>query len=392
MSSCRSRGRRPARAAAAIGLALAAALCGGAAIAQVAGFPGIGRAATAKEVAAWDIDVRPDFLGLPKGSGSVAKGQDVWEAKCASCHGIFGESNEVFSPIVGGTTKADLETGRVARLTDAAFPGRTTLMKLASASTLWDYVNRAMPWNQPKSLTAEEVYAVTAYILNMGGIVPDDFTLSDANVREVQSRLPNRNGMTTDHAMWPGAGMGHRKPDVAAVACQRNCAPEPKVASSLPDFARNAHGNLAAQNRLVGAQLGADTTKPAPATLAESAARAGELRAAAAVAAGAGAGGAAAAAPGASAGPAAAAASGGALGLARQHACTACHGVDSKLVGPSFQDIAGRHGARADAVDYLAGKIRAGGAGVWGSVPMPPQTLGEADARAIAQWLATGMK
>jgi cytochrome c len=176
----------------------------------------------------------------------------------------------------------------------------------------------------------------------------------------------------------------------------QNCAPQPKVASSLPDFARNAHGNLAAQNRLVGAQLGADTTKPAPATLAESAARAGEVRAAAAKA-GAGGGGtetavAAAAAPGASAGPAAAAASGGALGLARQHACTACHGVDSKLVGPSFQDIAGRHGARADAVDYLAGKIRAGGAGVWGAVPMPPQTLGEADARAIAQWLATGMK
>ena len=67
-------------------------------------FPGIGRAATPKEVAAWDIDVRPDFKGLPKGSGSVAQGMDVWEAKCASCHGVFGESNEVFSPLIGGTT------------------------------------------------------------------------------------------------------------------------------------------------------------------------------------------------------------------------------------------------------------------------------------------------
>ena len=67
-------------------------------------YPGIGRAATPKEVAAWDIDVRPDFKGLPTGSGSVAQGQDVWEAKCASCHGIFGESNEVFTPLVGGTT------------------------------------------------------------------------------------------------------------------------------------------------------------------------------------------------------------------------------------------------------------------------------------------------
>jgi cytochrome c len=62
-------------------------------------FPGIGRPATPKEIAAWDIDVRPDFKGLPKGAGSVAQGQDVWEAKCAQCHGIFGESNEVFSPL-----------------------------------------------------------------------------------------------------------------------------------------------------------------------------------------------------------------------------------------------------------------------------------------------------
>src|SRR6476661_4359709 len=68
-------------------------------------YPGIGRAATPKELQAWDIDVRPDFKGLPKGSGSVAQGQVVWETKCASCHGIFGESGEVFNPIVGGTTK-----------------------------------------------------------------------------------------------------------------------------------------------------------------------------------------------------------------------------------------------------------------------------------------------
>jgi cytochrome c len=74
-------------------------------------------------VAAWDIDVRPDFKGLPAGSGSVEKGQDIWEAKCASCHGVFGESNEVFSPLVGGTTKEDVKTGRVANLTRTDFPG-----------------------------------------------------------------------------------------------------------------------------------------------------------------------------------------------------------------------------------------------------------------------------
>jgi cytochrome c len=71
-------------------------------------YPGAGRDATAQEVAAWDIDVRPDFKGLPPGKGSVAQGQDVWEAKCAHCHGIFGESNEVFSPLIGGTTAEDV--------------------------------------------------------------------------------------------------------------------------------------------------------------------------------------------------------------------------------------------------------------------------------------------
>ena len=65
--------------------------------------------------------MRPDFKGLPKGSGTVAKGMEVWESKCASCHGVFGESNQFFSPLVGGTTKEDIKTGRVARLNDRAF-------------------------------------------------------------------------------------------------------------------------------------------------------------------------------------------------------------------------------------------------------------------------------
>ena len=130
---------------AALGLAAAAA-----ALAQP--YSGVGRPATAKELAAWDIDVRPDFKGLPKGAGSVAQGMDVWEGKCASCHGVFGESNEIFSPLVGGTTADDIKTGRVARLLDRGYPGRTTLMKVSTVSTLWDYINRAMPWNAPKSL------------------------------------------------------------------------------------------------------------------------------------------------------------------------------------------------------------------------------------------------
>ena len=122
-------------------------------------FPGVGRNATPAEVAAWDIDVRPDFKGLPKGSGSVDQGQTIWESKCASCHGIFGESNEIFTPITGGTTKDDVKTGRVASLADMKQPQRTTLMKVPTVSTLWDYIYRAMPWNAPRSLTPDETYA-----------------------------------------------------------------------------------------------------------------------------------------------------------------------------------------------------------------------------------------
>ena len=108
-------------------------------------FPGIGRNATPAEVIAWDIDVRPDFKGVPKGSGSVAQGQVIWESKCASCHGVFGESNEIFTPIAGGTTTDDVKTGRVASLADRKQPQRTTLMKVPTVSTLWDYIYRAMP-------------------------------------------------------------------------------------------------------------------------------------------------------------------------------------------------------------------------------------------------------
>ncbi|HTS85035.1 MAG TPA: c-type cytochrome, partial [Usitatibacter sp.] len=147
-------------------------------------YPGVGRLATPDEIAAWDIDVRPDFKGLPKGSGSVAQGQKIWDARCASCHGTFGESNEVFTPLVGGTTADDIKSGRVKSLTQPDVV-RTTLMKVPTISTLWDYIHRAMPWNAPKSLQTDEVYAVLAYLLNLGDILPDNFVLSDANIAEV---------------------------------------------------------------------------------------------------------------------------------------------------------------------------------------------------------------
>jgi S-disulfanyl-L-cysteine oxidoreductase SoxD len=351
-------------------------------------FSGIGRTATPQEIAAWDIDVRPDFKGLPAGAGSVAKGQEVWEGKCASCHGVFGESNEVFAPLIGGTTAEDIKTGHVANLKRGDYPGRTTLMKASSLSTLWDYINRAMPWTQPKSLTVEEVYAVTAYMLSLGNVVPADFTLSDKNIREVQQRLPNRNGMTTAHALWPGKELGgSSKPDVAARACMKDCAPEPKVSSILPPFARNAHGNLAEQNRTFGAQRGADTTRP-EGTFSQGGQPQQQLAKAETVKPQAAKQEAVAPAePKGANAPIAMVDSNAIAALMQKNNCTACHAAASKVLGPSWADVASRHQGKTD---YLAGKIKAGGSGVWGAIPMPPQTLSEEEARRIAGWLASG--
>lgn len=360
--------------------------------ARQAALAGVGRTATPAEIKAWDIDVRPDFKGLPKGQGSVRQGEVLWEAQCASCHGSFAESSEVFTPIAGGTTAQDIKNGRVDGLMPGANqPNRTTLMKVATLSTLWDYINRAMPWNAPKTLTADEVYAVTAYILNLGNVLPDNYTLSDANIREVQARLPNRNGMTTSHAMWPGKELGGAaKPDVQGSNCMVNCKTEVVIKSFLPDYARNAHGNLAEQSRLVGGSRGVDTRQPAVASSSQSnsapAQAAHALDAPEKIATSA----TTAAAPAAASAKPAAASATAVMPVLQKNACLACHGMDSKLVGPSFKDIANKYKDRADGVNYLSGKIKAGGQGVWGAIPMPAQALSAAESAQISQWLMQG--
>jgi S-disulfanyl-L-cysteine oxidoreductase SoxD len=355
MSSCRSL--------ALMTMLLAQGLAPWSASAQAARFDGVGRTATPAEVRAWDIDVRADFKGLPPGRGSVTQGQKVWEAQCAGCHGVFGESNEVFTPIAGGTTAKDIASGRVANLRDGNYPQRTTMMKLSSLSTLWDYIYRAMPWTAPKTLTHDEVYAVTAYVLHLADVLPADGELSDRNVREVQDRLPNRHGKTTAHAMWPGTLAGQtRRPDVQGSACMAHCPTEGAVSSYLPDHARNAHGNLALQQRTVGPQRGAVTEKPAapaaPQALAQAqAVPVGELL--------------------------------------KKNVCLACHQMEAKAVGPSFKDVAARHAGASNAAQAqarLVERIRRGGVGQWGAIPMPPQAIGEAEAQAIAAWLLGGAK
>ena len=190
-------------------------------------YPGIGRVATAEEVRAWDIDVRADFLGLPEGEGSVARGRQLYGAQCVACHGGEGKSDAFFIPLVGGTTPDDIRTGHAQALADSETAQRTTFMRLPTLSTLFDYIQRAMPWETPKSLPPDDVYALTAYLLHLGGIVPETFTLSHNNVADVQNRLPNRHGMTTDHGLWPGdGGIGNGGiPDVQAEGCMSDCRP-----------------------------------------------------------------------------------------------------------------------------------------------------------------------
>jgi len=323
-------------------------------------YPGIGREATKAEVAAWDIDVRPDFKGLPKGSGTTARGQEVWEGRCASCHGTFGESNEVFTPIVGGTTKEDIKTGRVASLTSEKQPQRTTLMKVATVSTLWDYIHRAMPWNAPRTLSVDDTYAVLGYVLSMAEIVPEDFTLSDQNIAEVQKLMPNRNGMTQAHGMWNEGG----KPDVKATACMTNCTKHVTIGSTLPDYARNAHENLALQNRPYGPFRGADTTKPPLAKLPGKGLMAVNLAAAESITP---------------------------EGLFKKHNCSTCHAPASRAIGPAISEVAAKYKGQADAMSKLHKKVKVGGAGVWGAIPMPPHAhVPEGDIDVLVRWMLTG--
>lgn len=323
-------------------------------------FKGVGRQATPAEVKAWDIDVRPDFKGLPKGKGNVERGNELFEEKCASCHGSFGESNEVFTPLAGGTTKDDIKAGRVKGLSSGELPQRTTFTKVATISTVFDYIQRAMPWTAPKSLKPDEVYAILAYLLNLQEIVPADFELSDRNIADVQKLLPNRNGMTTDHGLWPGAsakkgGIGNGGiPDVKNVACMKNCKPEVLIGSTLPEYARTAHGELADQNRNFGAVRGTRTLGP------EAAKKAADA---------------------------------GTLELATKSGCMACHGMKSKIVGPGYSEVVARYQGQPDAESRLIAKVKAGGQGVWGSIPMPPNAhVKDEDLKTLVQWILAGSK
>ena len=194
-------------------------------------FDNLGVPATEQDLHLWDTNIRADYQGLPTGLGTVESGKLLYEQRCQSCHGAKGTEVIVFSPLVGGTTASDVRNGKVAAFEPPIKGPVSTLMRLQTLATLIDYIGRAMPWDNPKSLTADEVYALTAYILHLGDLVDEDFSLSDQNAVLTGQRLPNRDGFTTDHGLWPGeasetGGMGNGLiPDITPARCMTHCDP-----------------------------------------------------------------------------------------------------------------------------------------------------------------------
>ena len=193
-----------------------------------AGKLGLGREATPAEIAAWDIDVRPDGQGLPEGKGDVATGEEVFQEKCASCHGEFGEGIDRWPVLAGGQDSLSSDD-----------PVKTIGSYWPYLSTVYDYIYRAMPFGDAQSLTADETYAIVAYLLNLNDVVEDDFVLSKENFASI--RLPNEKGFTEDN-----------RPDIASKSepCTKNCKTDVKITMRArildvtPDDESNPSANI----------------------------------------------------------------------------------------------------------------------------------------------------
>ena len=162
-----------------------------------------GREATANEIAAWDVDALPDGTGLPEGEGSVEDGDELYEAQCASCHGDFGGGGHGYPQLAGGNQDKD-ENGIVITLKNQRLvpgmdaPKRTVGTYWPYATTLFTYIRDAMPYANPKSLSADETYAITAYLLAQNGVKIDGETMTEDYVLDAEKLtkvvLANRDG------------------------------------------------------------------------------------------------------------------------------------------------------------------------------------------------------
>lgn len=186
----------------ALGLAMILAAAGPVARAAEPGYFGYGTPATPEQIAGWDIDARGgDGIGLPAGRGTVERGGEVYAEQCAACHGTFGEGEGRFPKLVGGA--GTLRHDRPELTVGSYWP---------FAPTLWDYINRAMPMPAPHTLSADDVYALTAYILNLNDIVPGEFVADRESLPKV--KMPNR-----DNFLWTDP-----RPDTMARPCMNECA------------------------------------------------------------------------------------------------------------------------------------------------------------------------
>jgi S-disulfanyl-L-cysteine oxidoreductase SoxD len=171
---------------------------------------GLGREALPAEIAAWDIDVRPDGLGLPEGKGKVSEGDVIFAEKCASCHGDFGEGKDRWPELAGG---------RDTLVSDD--PVKTIGSFWPYTSTVYDYVHRAMPFGDAQSLDANQTYALVAYLLYLNDVVTDtEFELSKENFNTI--KLPNEANFIDDD-----------RPDAKNIKddepCMKDCKADVKV-------------------------------------------------------------------------------------------------------------------------------------------------------------------
>ncbi len=172
---------------------------------------GLGRPATADEIAAWDTDVRPDGRGLPVGKGTVKQGDELFQEKCASCHGEFGQGVGRWPVLAGG-----------ARTLKADRPDKTVGSFWPDASTVFDYIKRAMPYGNAQSLSNDEVYALTAYLLSMNDVIKDEnFELNDKNFTSI--KMPNAAAFFEDDRETSEKQFWNKNP------CMKDCRPAPKV-------------------------------------------------------------------------------------------------------------------------------------------------------------------
>ena len=155
----------------------------------------LGRPALPEEIAAWNIDVRADGEGLPPGKGSVKEGEELFLQNCAQCHGEFGEGAGRWPVLAGG--RGTLKSERPEKTIGSFWP---------YASTVYDYVHRAMPFGSNLSLSPDQTYAIVAYLLNLNDLVPEDYVLSKENFPKVD--LPNEANFydddreTSEKAFW----------------------------------------------------------------------------------------------------------------------------------------------------------------------------------------------